>query len=273
MKVLIVFALALATASAFDLRSAEIQQRNVVVPVLEPEGRITNGQQAAVGQFPYQVGLSLTISALSSSWCGGSVISNNFVMTAAHCVDGVSKATIYYGATVRTSPEKTLSVDKAAFIIHEGWNSKTLKNDIALIRTSAITYTTKIQAVKLPAIASSYSTYAGDEVIASGWGRTSDSSGVSSTLNYAVMEVITNSKCSNTYGSTITSSNLCVSTPGGVSTCQGDSGGPLVLKSTKVQVGVVSFGAAAGCAKGYPAAFTRVTSFLPWIADKTGLKL
>ena len=105
MKVLIVFALALAAASA------EIQQRNVVVPALEPVGRITNGEQAAVGQFPYQVGLSLTISALSASWCGGSVISRDFVMTAAHCVDGVSKATIYYGATKRNSPELTMKVD------------------------------------------------------------------------------------------------------------------------------------------------------------------
>ena len=273
MKVLIVFALALATASAFDLRNAEIQQRNVVVPALEPEGRITNGQQAAVGQFPYQVGLSLTVNAYSSSWCGGSIISRNFVLTAAHCVDGISKATVYFGATKRNSPELTVKVEKDAFTIHEGWNSKTLKNDIALIRVPAITYTAKIQPVQLPAISSSYSTYVGDEVIASGWGQTADGSGVASSLNYAVMEVITNSKCSKTYGFTITSSNLCVATPGGVSTCQGDSGGPLVLETTKVQVGVVSFGSAAGCAKGYPAAFTRVTSFLPWIADKTGLKL
>ena len=142
-----------------------------------------------------------------------------------------------------------------------------------MIRTPAITFGTKIQPVKLPAISSSYSTYVGDEVIASGWGRTSDNSGVSSDLNFAVMEVITNTKCAKTYGLTITASNICVATPDGVSTCQGDSGGPLVLESTKVQVGIVSFGSAAGCAKGYPAAFTRVTSFLPWIAEKTGLKL
>jgi len=55
---------------------------------------------------------------------------------------------------------------------------------------------------------------------------------------------------------------------------QGDSGGPLVyLESDGVytEVGIVSFGAAAGCTLGYPVAFTRVTSYLSWISSNTGL--
>ncbi|EDV40760.1 uncharacterized protein Dana_GF10666 [Drosophila ananassae] len=268
MKFLIILALAVA-ASAFP--EAELTHRTREMPVIE--GRITNGKTASVGQFPYQVGLSLKLSAYSSAWCGGSLIGNQWVLTAAHCTDGVQSVTVYLGATVRTSAEVTHTVSSSNIIIHSGWNSSNLKNDISLIKIPSVSYSSRIQAAALPAKSSSYSTYAGEAAIASGWGRTSDSSSsVATNLQYAQLTVITNTVCANTYGSSIvTSGNICVSTPNGVSTCNGDSGGPLVLASSKVQIGLTSFGAAAGCEKGYPAAFTRVTSFRDWISTKTGI--
>ncbi|KAH8266220.1 hypothetical protein KR038_009436, partial [Drosophila bunnanda] len=183
-----------------------------------------------------------------------------------------TSVTVYLGATVRTSAEVTYTVAKSDIIIHADWNSSNLRNDISLIKIPSVSYTTKIKAVALPAISSSYSTYVGETVTASGWGRMSDSStGVASQLQYAELTVVANSVCQSTYGSSIVvGSMLCVSTPNGVSTCNGDSGGPLVTKST-VQIGLTSFGAAAGCEKGYPAAFTRLTSYLDWIKTNTGI--
>lgn len=176
------------------------------------------------------------------------------------------------GATVRTSAEKTYSVAASNIIIHSGWNSRTIKNDISLIKIPAVTYTSKIAAVKLPAVSSSYSTYVGNYVIASGWGKISDAAtSVTNNLQWARMQVISNTDCAKTFGTTITASNICVATTGGVSTCNGDSGGPLVLESNKIQVGLTSFGSASGCAKGYPAAFTRITSYLDWIKSNTGI--
>ncbi|XP_061401173.1 serine protease 1-like [Musca vetustissima] len=268
MKLLIVFALALAAVSA-----GEIIQRDLVVPVIEGEGRITNGNTATVGQFPYQVGLSLKISAFSSAWCGGSLIGNNWVLTAAHCTDGISSVTVYLGATVRTSAEVTYTVSSSDIIIHSGWTANTLKNDISLIRIPAVSYTSRIQPVQIPAIASFYSSYVGDYAIASGWGRISDSAtDVTNNLQWARMQIHPNTVCAKTYGSlVVTGSNICVATTGGISTCNGDSGGPLVLESSKIQIGLTSFGAAAGCAKGYPVAFTRLTSYLDWIKTNTGI--
>ncbi|KAH8270134.1 hypothetical protein KR018_004312, partial [Drosophila ironensis] len=271
MKFLIVLALAVA-ASAFP--EAELVHRSREMPVVGSiEGRITGGSAASVGQFPYQVGLSLKLNALSTAWCGGSLISENWVLTAAHCTDGVQSVTVYLGATTRTSPEITYTVSSGDIIIHSGWNSANLRNDISLIKIPTVTFSTKIKKVTIPSIANSYSTYAGETAIASGWGRTSDSAtSVSNSLQYVDLTVITNTVCAATYGTSIvTSSNVCVQTPNGQSTCNGDSGGPLVLKSNSIQIGLTSFGASAGCEKGYPAAFTRVTSYLDWIKSNTGV--
>lgn len=178
---------------------------------------------------------------------------------------------VYLGSTVRTSPAVTVTATE--IIIHDGWNNNNLRNDISLLRIPAVSYTNNIKPVVLPAISQSYSTYVGSSVIASGWGRTSDSSSsVASNLMWAQMTVVANSVCTSTYGSSVvTDSIVCISTTGGVSTCNGDSGGPLVLAANSVQIGLTSFGAAAGCEKGYPAAFTRLTSYLDWIKTKTGI--
>jgi len=90
-----------------------------------------------------------------------------------------------------------------------------------------------------------------------------------------VLTVITNEECANIYGNIITSTKICTATTGGMSTCSGDSGGPLVFLVGDVynQVGIVSFGSAAGCQLGYPVGFTRVTSYLNWIESSTGFSL
>ncbi|XP_039230656.1 serine protease 1-like [Drosophila yakuba] len=260
MKVLIVFVLALAYASGSALRSLD-----------GPGGRITNGMTAENDTFPYQVGLSLKRGS-SWGWCGGSLIGNEWVLTAAHCTDGVDSVEVYLGSTVRSSPKVKHHVTKSNIIIHADWNSRTVRNDISLIRIPHVKYSSAIHNVKLPKHESHYASYYGDEVIASGWGRFTDldRSGAAH-LQFAFMKVISNSECKRTYYSSIHDTNICVSTTGAVSTCIGDSGGPLVLASDMVQVGLTSFGSSAGCEKEYPDVFTRVTSYLDWIKRHTGI--
>ncbi|KAH8408122.1 hypothetical protein KR222_009287, partial [Zaprionus bogoriensis] len=272
MKVLVVLALALACVSAGVVpQGAPVHPRDLPATA-SIQGRITNGLTASEGQFPYQVGLSFTSSS-GSWWCGGSIIGNQWVLTAAHCTSGASSVTIFYGATVRTSAKLTLTIGSSSFQQHASYNSATLANDISLIKTSSVSFTTYINKVQLPAIASSYSTYAGQKAIASGWGKISDSaSGVTNNLQYQTFDVISVATCQATYGSTVASSNvICIATPNKSSTCSGDSGGPLVLSSNSRLIGVTSFVSSAGCQSGAPAGFTRVTSYLSWISSKTGI--
>ncbi|XP_034133992.1 serine protease 1 isoform X3 [Drosophila guanche] len=270
MKVLVVFALALASASAGLLPQVLPVHPRDLPAVPSIEGRITNGKDAVENQFPYQV--SLNFGSNSGGWfCGGSIISPEWILTAAHCTSGASSVTIGYGATVRTSPVLSQTVTSANFRQHESYNAIVLRNDISLIKTPAVSFTAGINKIKLPAISSSYSTYAGQTAVASGYGKTSDASNsVASHLQYADLTVIPNNDCANTFGTLIVTPRvICVGTYNGVSTCNGDSGGPLALDG--VQIGVVSFGSSAGCEIGSPAGFTRTTYYLDWIAEKTGI--
>ncbi|KAH8342311.1 hypothetical protein KR059_001218 [Drosophila kikkawai] len=270
MKVFVVFLLALASASAGILpKMAPVHPRNrIVAPSIE--GRIINGKDAVANQFPYQVGLSF-LGSKGSWWCGGSIIDNSWVLTAAHCTSGASYVTIYYGATIRTSPQFTHTVSSSNWIQHANYISLTVRNDISLIKTPAVTFSAAVNKIALPAIASSYSTFVGQTAVASGWGMTSDQeTSVTKHLQYADLTVIPNSDCQKTFGSlVVTSKVICVDTTNAISTCQGDSGGPLALDG--ILIGITSFGAEDGCEIGAPAAFTRVTSYLDWIQSNSGI--
>ncbi|XP_037939618.1 serine protease 1-like [Teleopsis dalmanni] len=269
MKLLLVFALALATTSADLLSRNVVHQRDLTfTPLID--GRITNGKDAVEGQFPYQVGASFS-SSKGSWWCGGSIIDNEWVVTAAHCTSGATSVTLYFGGVVRTSPELKVTVSSSNFIQHSSYNSITIRNDISLIKIPSLSFNKNINKVNLPKKASSYSTYAGDVAIASGWGLISDSAtAVHSKLQYTPLEVITNAECSAVFGKLLVySSTICVATPAGTSTCQGDSGGPLVYGNDLI--GITSYGSSAGCESGSPAAFTRVTSYLDWISANAGI--
>jgi len=179
--------------------------------------------------------------------------------------------TIYYGATVRTSPQFTHTVSSSNWIQHANYISLTVRNDISLIKTPAVTFSASVNKIALPAIASSYSTYVGQTAVASGWGMTADTeTSATKNLQFADLTVIANSVCQQTFGSlVVTSKVICVATPNSISTCQGDSGGPLALDGTLI--GITSFGAEDGCEIGAPAAFTRVTSYLDWIKTNSGI--
>lgn len=238
--------------------------------------KIVGGEEATENQWPWQVALFV-----DDAWfCGGSLISENYVLTAAHCVDGASYFDIMAGAhNVRESSEPhRQEITSYNGFTHPNWDYNTLANDIALIELpSPVEFNDWIKPSCLPT--SGDTADEGELVTVTGWGKPSDSAGGISPVLRMVSDlpIISNKECNSYYG-IVGDGIVCIDTTGGKGSCNGDSGGPLIMKSGAkaagtawTQVGVVSFGSSAGCEVGYPAGFSRTEYYLDWIMSNTGM--
>lgn len=146
---------------------------------LPQQERITNGTKAEPKQFPYQAGLLIHLDQ-GRAWCGGTLISNRWVLTAAHCAVDINGLDIYLGATNRTDSserwQEIIYVSKRDVYVHEGYDAASITNDIALLKLPVkLNFNDYIQPAKLPRITDDPAlTYVGERAIASGWGRISD---------------------------------------------------------------------------------------------------
>lgn len=183
-----------------------------------------------------------------------------------------TSVTVNLGSNIRTKPNVTRTAQQKDIIAHPGFTFQSLKHDLAVIRIEPVAYAKDIQRVRLPSKASLYTHLVGERAIIAGWGL--DSAGMQPTkLQYAELNIISNAECRYTFNKYIDPTKICVATKDGESTCDGDSGGPLVLASSHVQVGIVSFGTWMGCSAPAPDVFTRVSSYLDWIKETTGVSV
>ncbi|XP_071512845.1 trypsin-1-like [Panulirus ornatus] len=232
--------------------------------------RIVGGQETEVNEYPWQIGL---VTSSYNLICGGSIISKDWVLTAAHCVDGSNVAFVLIGDHDFTSGSDTSTARLAAVeqvISHPRYNSRTMDNDIALLKLrDSLEFSREVAPVCLPPDLDNQ--YVGVTATVTGWGATSEGSSLSPQLQEVDVPVLSNAVCSSSYSS-ITSNMVCAGfSEGGKDSCQGDSGGPMVYMDTNnyVQIGVVSFGR--GCARpGYPGVYARVTEYMGWISSNTG---
>lgn len=268
MKFLVVVLAALAVANAGVYKSPITTLKD-----LFESQRIISGDPAVYEQFPWQVAVHFT-TPQGSFFCGGALISNRWVLTAAHCAEGATSFTLRFGGlTLSSSESGRVDLTATRAIVHEGYNSN-LNNDVALVQLNEeISFNSRIQPVRLPARGETIA--AGEKVTVSGWGKTSDSSSsVSNILNFVEITTITNQACAGYYGSAVViASTVCCQGNPEHSTCNGDSGGPLVVirNGVATHVGVVSFVSSAGCESGAPSGYVRTESMLSWIATNTGL--
>ncbi|CAH4034610.1 unnamed protein product [Pieris brassicae] len=235
--------------------------------------RIAGGAPATIGEFPYQAGLIGDIRNVQGQGvCGGSLISANRVVTAAHCwFDGTNQVwrfEVVLGSVLLFSGGTRIYSEDV--VMHANWWPSLIRNDIAVIRLpESVSLSDTISPIALPSFLDTFDNFTGQTAVASGYGLTGDNVGLSRDqfLSGVSVPVITNEVCRNSYPLNVVDSNICISGAGGKSTCRGDSGGPLVVTKNgkQILIGITSFGSRWGCTIGFPAAFVRVTSFLDFI--------
>jgi len=164
------------------------------------------------------------------------------------------------------------TMNVAAIFMHEQYNSRTLVNDIALVKlASPIQFNADIQPICAP---EPLDQYVHRRTVCSGWGTLSSGGACCpQTLQYVSMNITTNAFCNAAYPRDNISADMICATDNIGSTerdsCQGDSGGPLAVKEANgayAAVGIVSWGI--GCASGYPGVYARVSHFNTWILNK-----
>ncbi|XP_053547750.1 trypsin-like [Bombina bombina] len=221
------------------------------------DDKIVGGSTCRKNSVPYQVSLNA-----GYHFCGGSLITSQWVVSAAHCFK--TRVEVRLGEhDIFVSEGTEQFINSAKVIRHSGYNSRTLDNDIMLIKlASPATLNSYVNTVALPSGCAA----AGTSCLISGWGNT-----LSSGTNYPDLlqclnaPILTHAQCSNAYPGMITDNMICVGfLEGGKDSCQGDSGGPVACKG-ELQ-GIVSWGY--GCAlKDLPGVYTKVCNYVSWIQN------
>ncbi|XP_007890170.1 transmembrane protease serine 11C [Callorhinchus milii] len=240
----------------------------------QPEiiSRIVGGTDSVQGEWPWQVSLQVRRSHV----CGASIISDRWLLSAAHCFQGVwanqSQWTAYMGSTIIG---KGTSRAIKRIVTHPNFG-KTLQQfdyDVAVLELSSpLSFTNFIRPVCLPSTTHIFSD--GQTCTVTGWGTLSYLGDLPTILQKANIKIIRNSLCRRLYKNSITNRMMCAGIlEGGVDSCQGDSGGPLICQQsdgTWLQAGIVSFGKE--CAlPNVTGVYSRVTSLRIWVLNETGV--
>jgi len=237
-----------------------------------PLSRIIDGTIAHQHQFPWQVSLHITTPTFTR-YCGGSLISRNFVLTAAWCLRDAQSVQIDMGSILFLEPLVTQT--SAQFINHPQYSAEFNTNNVGIIRlpTEVGEYSNTLRAILIPGPPHASELYINTPCFISGYGVHELGSNVlSNDLRFAPQTTITNQECSQSFDSRfVQASSLCTRTNTTQTACYGDMGGPLVIQyeDTWMQIGIASTLQSTGCQG--TVVHTRLTSYIDWIKAMTGI--
>ncbi|XP_049604100.1 vitamin K-dependent protein C [Syngnathus scovelli] len=230
---------------------------------------MVGGEVGKKGESPWQV---LLQNAKGRFHCGGVLIDQNWVLTAAHCLENNLRFRVRLGDYERFRDEGTevmLKVSKT--IPHPNYDSTTVDNDIALLRLeSPAPFSDFILPACLPSrgLAERVLHRNGTQTVVTGWGRESqDSQRFSSALNVIRVPLVGRELCAAHMSHNISDNVLCGGVLGqNMDACEGDSGGPMVTlhADTWFLVGLVSWGEGCG-RRDKLGIYTKVSNYNEWI--------
>ncbi|XP_077564125.1 trypsin-1-like isoform X1 [Haemaphysalis longicornis] len=238
--------------------------------------KVVGGENAKFGQQPWQAAVVKRSFLSQKISCGGALVHERWVVTAAHCVDRTpaSNLRVRLGEhsirdTTERFPHEEYTVRRK--VVNEGFDRRNFKNDIALLELShPVVFREHIIPICLPTKGENFT---GGFGTVSGWGRLKyGQSYIPNVLQKVSVEVLDNEKCRTWFKDKgrkeqIFDTMMCAGyQEGGRDSCQGDSGGPLTFKKDErvYLIGLVSWGVQ--CAMpSLPGVYTRVSEYVDWV--------
>uniref|UniRef100_A0A8D8RT84 Serine proteinase stubble n=1 Tax=Cacopsylla melanoneura TaxID=428564 RepID=A0A8D8RT84_9HEMI len=232
-------------------------------------GRINQGKPSEANDWPWTVALKRPYER--DNFCGGVLINERWVLTAAHCIlfNGLKKVTdliVRLGEYDFSKTNETQFIDIPAMAVRAfpRFSEQNYEHDIALVKLSKkVVYNAFVRPVCLPQPGEFYED---STAIVTGWGTLSYGGEKSDILMEVPIPVWKLADCRKQFSQNIFDTNLCAGGyKGGQDSCQADSGGPLLFQRSNKQwtiIGVVSWGINCGLT---PGVYVQVNNYLKWI--------
>ncbi|XP_025859275.2 transmembrane protease serine 11G-like [Vulpes vulpes] len=233
--------------------------------------RIAEGYPAKKADWPWQASLQID----DIHFCGASLISEEWLLTAAHCFDIYKNPKLWTASFGTTLSPPLMRRKIQSIIIHENYAAHNHDDDIAVVKLSTpVLFSSDVGRVCLPD--ATFEVLSQSPVFVTGWGALKANGPFPNALRQVEVEIISNDICNqvNVYGGAVSSGMICAGfLTGKRDACEGDSGGPLVIardRSIWYLIGIVSWGIDCG-KKNKPGLYTRVTRYRDWIKSKTNI--